>query len=35
MTEDLTARDLARMDALARRLDSAMDGMLLAAAGKN
>ena len=34
-TEDLAARDPARTEALARRLDSAMSGMLLAAAGKN
>ena len=34
-TDDLAARDPARTEALARRLDSAMSGMLLAAAGKN
>ena len=34
-TNDLAARDPARADALAKRLDSAMSGMLLAAAGKN
>ena len=34
-TDDLAARDPARTEALARRLDSAMNGMLLAAAGRN
>ena len=34
-THDLAARDPARTEALARRLDSAMNGMLLAAAGRN
>ena len=34
-TNDLAARDPARTEALARRLDSAMNGMLLAALGRN